>query len=387
MKELNRKTECLTDSVIRRMTRISMECGAINLSQGFPDFDPPEFIMKRLAEVATAGPHQYTPTWGAANYRAAIAEKVSKFMGLPINPDENVLGTVGSTEAMMATLMAITNPGDKIVIFSPYFENYAAQSIFNSVEPVFVPLDPPDFTFDANKLEDAFKDPKTKAMILCNPSNPSGRVFTKDELQTIADLAIKYDVIIITDEVYEHIIFEPHKHTYIAALPGMWERTICCSSLSKTYSITGWRLGYIVADKPLMDRCKKVHDFLTVCAPSPLQEAVIPGLKAPMSYYKELQDHYTHMRDIFVGGLKDLGFTFTEPQGSYFMMVDISEFSKGKSDVEFCEELARKVGVAAVPGSSFFKENVNHLARFHFAKKDETLYEALNRLADIRKKM
>lgn len=387
MKQLNQKTECLTDSVIRRMTRISMECGAINLSQGFPDFDPPEFIMKRLAEVATAGPHQYTPTWGAANYRAAVAEKVGKFMGLPINPDENVLGTVGSTEAMMATLMAITNPGDKIVIFSPYFENYAAQSIFNSVEPVFVPLDPPNFTFDANKLEEAFKNPKTKAMILCNPSNPSGRVFTKDELQTIADLAIKYDVIIITDEVYEHIIFEPHKHTYIAALPGMWERTICCSSLSKTYSITGWRLGYIVADKPLMDRCKKVHDFLTVCAPSPLQEAVIPGLKAPMSYYKELQDHYTHMRDIFVGGLKDLGFTFTEPQGSYFMMVDISEFSKGKSDVEFCEELARKVGVAAVPGSSFFKEDVNHLARFHFAKKDETLYEALNRLADIRKKM
>lgn len=387
MKELNKKTECLTDSVIRRMTRISMECGAINLSQGFPDFDPPEFIMKRLAEVATAGPHQYTPTWGAANYRAAVAEKVGKFMGLPINPDENVLGTVGSTEAMMATLMAITNPGDKIIIFSPYFENYAAQSIFNSVEPVFVPLNPPAFTFDADKLEEAFKDPKTKAMILCNPSNPSGRVFTKDELQTIADLAIKYDVIIITDEVYEHIIFEPHKHTYIAALPGMWERTICCSSLSKTYSITGWRLGYIVADKPLMDRCKKVHDFLTVCAPSPLQEAVIPGLKAPMSYYKELQDHYTHMRDIFVGGLKDLGFTFTEPEGSYFMMVDISDFSKGKSDVEFCEELARKVGVAAVPGSSFFNENVNHLARFHFAKKDETLYEALNRLADIRKKM
>ncbi len=387
MKELNKKTECLTDSVIRRMTRISMECGAINLSQGFPDFDPPEFIMKRLAEVATAGPHQYTPTWGAANYRAAVAEKVGKFMGLPINPDENVLGTVGSTEAMMATLMAITNPGDKIVIFSPYFENYAAQSIFNSVEPVFVPLNPPAFTFDADRLEEAFKDPKTKAMILCNPSNPSGRVFTKDELQTIADLAIKYDVIIITDEVYEHIIFEPHKHTYIAALPGMWERTICCSSLSKTYSITGWRLGYIVADKPLMDRCKKVHDFLTVCAPSPLQEAVIPGLKAPMSYYKELQDHYTHMRDIFVGGLKDLGFTFTEPEGSYFMMVDISDFSKGKSDVEFCEELARKVGVAAVPGSSFFNEDVNHLARFHFAKKDETLYEALNRLADIRKKM
>lgn len=387
MKELNKKTEQLSDSVIRRMTRISLECGAINLSQGFPDFDPPEFIMKRLAEVALEGPHQYSPTWGTENYRAAVAKKVGTFMGIPLDPNSNVLATVGSTEAMMATMMAITNPGDKIVIFSPYFENYAAQSIFNSIEPIFVPLTPPAFTFDANRLEEAFKDPKTKALLLCNPSNPSGRVFTKEELQVIAELAIKYDIIVITDEVYEHIVFEPHKHTYIAALPGMWERTICCSSLSKTYSITGWRLGYIVANKMLLDRCKKVHDFLTVCAPTPLQEAVIPGLEAPMSYYKELQDHYTHMRDIFVGGLRDLGFTFTEPEGSYFMMVDISEFANGRNDIEFCEELARKVGVAAVPGSSFFNEDIRHLARFHFAKKDETLYEALNRLSDIRKKM
>lgn len=384
MKELNTKIEHLSDSVIRRMTRISMECGAINLSQGFPDFDPPQFIMDALAKVATAGPHQYSPTWGAYNYRAAVAKKVGTFMGIELDPDKNVIGTIGSTEAMMATMMAISNPGDKIVIFSPYFENYAAQSLFNSMEPIFVPLNPPAFTFDANQLEDAFKDPKTKAMLLCNPSNPSGRVFTKEELQVIADLAIKYDVIVITDEVYEHIIFEPHKHTYIASLPGMWERTICCSSLSKTYSITGWRLGYIVACEELMDRCKKIHDFLTVCAPSPLQEAIIAGLEAPMSYYKELQDHYTHMRDIFVGGLRDLGWKFSEPEGSYFMMVDISEFQKGRTDIEFCEELAYKVGVAAVPGSSFFKEDVNHLARFHFAKKDETLYEALERLSKIK---
>lgn len=384
MKELNRKIEHLSDSVIRRMTRISMECGAINLSQGFPDFDPPKFIMDRLAEVASAGPHQYSPTWGAYNYRAAVAKKVGTFMGIDLDPDKNVIGTIGSTEAMMATMMAISNPGDKIVIFSPYFENYAAQSLFNSIEPIFVPLVPPSFTFDADRLEEAFKDPKTKAMLLCNPSNPSGRVFTRDELQTIADLAIKYDVIVITDEVYEHIIFEPHKHTYIASLPGMWERTICCSSLSKTYSITGWRLGYIVACEELMERCKKIHDFLTVCAPSPLQEAVIAGLEAPMSYYKELQDHYTHMRDIFVGGLKDLGWQFSEPEGSYFMMVDISEFQKGRTDIEFCEELAYKVGVAAVPGSSFFREDVNHLARFHFAKKDETLYEALERLKKVK---
>ncbi len=384
MKELNRKIEHLSDSVIRRMTRISMECGAINLSQGFPDFDPPQFIMDNLARVASQGPHQYSPTWGAYNYRAAVAKKVGMFMGIDLDPDKNVLGTIGSTEAMMATMMAISNPGDKIVIFSPYFENYAAQSLFNSIEPIFVPLVPPAFTFDADRLEEAFKDPKTKAMLLCNPSNPSGRVFTKDELQTIADLAIKYDVIIITDEVYEHIIFEPHKHTYIASLPGMWERTICCSSLSKTYSITGWRLGYIVACEELMNRCKKIHDFLTVCAPSPLQEAIVAGLEAPMSYYKELQDHYTHMRDIFVGGLRDLGWKFTEPEGSYFMMVDISDFQKGRTDIEFCEELAYKVGVAAVPGSSFFKEDVNHLARFHFAKKDETLYEALERLSKIK---
>lgn len=384
MKELNRKIEHLSDSVIRRMTRISMECGAINLSQGFPDFDPPKFIMERLTEVATAGPHQYSPTWGAYNYRAAVAKKVGTFMGIELDPDKNVIGTIGSTEAMMATMMAISNPGDKIVIFSPYFENYAAQSLFNSIEPIFVPLNPPSFTFDADRLEEAFKDPKTKAMLLCNPSNPSGRVFTRDELQTIADLAIKYDVIVITDEVYEHIIFEPHKHTYIASLPGMWERTICCSSLSKTYSITGWRLGYIVACEELMERCKKIHDFLTVCAPSPLQEAVIAGLEAPMSYYKELQDHYTHMRDIFVGGLRDLGWRFSEPEGSYFMMVDISEFQKGRTDIEFCEELAYKVGVAAVPGSSFFREDVNHLARFHFAKKDETLYEALERLKKVK---
>ncbi|MBQ6420007.1 MAG: aminotransferase class I/II-fold pyridoxal phosphate-dependent enzyme [Clostridia bacterium] len=386
-KELNRKTDILTDSVIRRMTRLAIDHDAINLSQGFPDFNPPQFIMDRLQEIALAGPHQYSPTWGQIEYRKALAKKLEHWMGIPIDPNENLLATVGSTEAMMASLMALCNPGDKVVIFSPYFENYFAQAVFNSVEPVFVPLIPPKFTFDADVLEAAFKDPKTKAMILCNPSNPSGRVFTKEELQTIADLAIRHDVIIITDEVYEHIIFAPHKHTYIASLPGMWERTVCCSSLSKTYSITGWRLGYIAADKPLLDRCKKVHDFLTVCAPTPLQMAVIPGLEAPDSYYEEFGAQYTRVKDIFTKGLTDIGFRYTEPEGTYFLMVDISDFAKGKSDTEFCEEMTVKLGVAAVPGSSFFNEDVNHLARFHFSKKEETLYEALERLSDIRKKM
>ena len=384
MKELNRKTAMLTDSVIRRMTRMALEYDAVNLSQGFPDFNPPECIMNRLAEIATVGPHQYTPTWGAYNYRAALAKKVGRCMGIELDPDKNILATVGSTEAMMATMMAICNPGDKIVIFSPYFENYAAQSVFNSIEPVFVPLNPPAFTFDGAALEAAMSDPKTKCLLLCNPSHPSGRVFTRDELQFIADLAIKYDVIVITDEVYEHIIFAPHKHTYIASLPGMWERTICCSSLSKTYSITGWRLGYIACNETLMNECKKVHDFLTVCAPSPLQEAVIPGLELPESYYDEFAAEYTHKKDILVDGLNDIGIRFSEPQGSYFMMIDISDFARGKNDVEFCEELVKKVGVAVVPGSSFFKEKVDHLARVHFSKKDETLYEAIERLRGIK---
>ncbi len=383
MKPLSNRTEHLSDSCIRRMTRIAMECGAINLSQGFPDFDPPKAIMDRLAEVASAGPHQYTPTWGAQNYRAALAGKLSRFMGLPIDPDENVLATVGSTEAMMAALMAVTDPGDRVAVFSPFFENYEAQSLLLGCEPVYVPLVPPENSFDPNELEDVFRQ-GCKAMIVCNPSNPNGKVFSREELQCIAGLAIRYDVYIIMDEVYEHIIYAPYVHTYMASLPGMWERTISCSSLSKTYSVTGWRLGYIVACKRILDNCKKTHDFLTVCAPSPLQEAVIAGLEMPDSYYKELQAHYTHMKELFCGGLRQIGFDFIEPQGSYFVLVDIAKYAGG-DDVAFCERLAREIGVAAVPGSTFYKEDVRHLARFHYAKKDETLLAALDRLSDIHK--
>lgn len=383
MQPLSNRTERLSDSCIRRMTRIAMECGAVNLSQGFPDFDPPKEILDRLKLVTEQGPHQYSPTWGNRNYREALANKIGAFMGMPIDPDENVLATIGSTEAMMAALMALTNPGDRVGMFSPYFENYEAQTLLLGCEPVYVALRPPTNDFDPNELEDAFKS-GVKAMIVCNPSNPNGKVFTREELKIIADLAIRYDVYIIMDEVYEHIIYAPYRHTYMATLPGMWERTVSCSSLSKTYSVTGWRLGYIVACKRILDNCKKTHDFLTVCAPSPLQEAIIAGLELPMSYYDELQAHYTHMKDLFCGGLRNLGFDFIEPQGSYFLMVDIGKYAKG-DDIAFCERMAREIGVAAVPGSTFYKEDVRHLARFHYAKKDETLLEALNRLADIRK--
>ena len=387
MKDISRKTEQFTDSVIRRMTRISLACGAINLAQGYPDFDPPKAITDRLAQVSAIGPHQYPITMGAPNFRQALAKKCGHFMGLNLDPETNMVITIGSTEATVDTIFALTNPGDKIIMFSPYFENYRAQAIMADCEPIFVPLVPPTFHFDPNVLEDAFKQ-GAKAILICNPSNPSGKVFTEEELKLIGDMAIRYDTYVIMDEVYEHIVYAPHKHVYMSTLPGMWERTVSCSSLSKTYSITGWRLGYAIAPQHLMDRIKQFHDFNTVGAPSVLMEAAIAGLEMPDSYYEEFGAHYAHMKALFTKGLDDIGIQYTDPQGAYFVLANIGQYLKpGQTDVEFCEEMARKVGVACVPGTSFFKENVNDIIRVHFAKKDDTLMEALNRLADIKTKM
>lgn len=387
MQGVSRKTQMFTDSVIRRMTRISLDCGAINLAQGFPDFDPPKELTDRLEEISARGPHQYPITMGAPNFRQALARKCGRFMGRTLNPDTEIVVTIGSTEAMVDTIFALTNPGDKIVMFSPYFENYRAQAIMADCEPIFVPLVPPTFNFDPNVLEEAFKQ-HPKAILICNPSNPSGKVFTEEELKLIAGLAVKYDVYVIMDEVYEHIVYAPHHHIYMNSLPGMWERTISCSSLSKTYSITGWRLGYAIAPQHLMDRIKQFHDFNTVGAPSVLMEAAIAGLDMPDSYYAEFGAHYTHMKELFTKGLDQIGIPYTDPQGAYFVLANIGQFlKKGQTDVEFCEEMARKVGVACVPGTSFFMEDVNDIVRVHFAKKDETLLEALNRLSDIKTKM
>ncbi len=386
MPSLSTRTEIFTDSVIRRMTRISAQYGAINLSQGFPDFDPPKELTDSLARAALEGPHQYAITWGAQNFREALAAKHKHFSGLDVDPNKEIVVTCGSTEAMMAAVMAVVNPGEKVIVFSPFYENYGADAILSGAVPIYVPLNPPDFDFDPEVLEDAFRQ-GVKALILCNPSNPCGKVFTREELELITDLAIRYDTFVITDEVYEHIIYQPHQHVYMAALPGMWERTITCNSLSKTYSITGWRLGYVIAPEEITERVKKVHDFLTVGAAAPLMEAAVAGLTMPDQYYINLQAHYQHMKDVFTGGLTDLGFTFTDPQGAYYVLVDISEWRKqGETDLEFCEWLASEVGVGAVPGSSFFKEEINHLIRMHFAKRDETLKEALDRLAELRKK-
>ncbi|MBP3736567.1 MAG: aminotransferase class I/II-fold pyridoxal phosphate-dependent enzyme [Lachnospiraceae bacterium] len=385
MRELSARTAGFTDSVIRRMTRISNQYGAVNLSQGFPDFAPPAEILKRLAEVSGEDFHQYSITWGAQNLREAIADKQTALMGFPIDPDGEIVVTCGSTEAMMAAMMSIVNPGDKVAVFSPFYENYGADAILSGAEPVYIALRPPAFDFSADELEAAFRE-GAKALILCNPSNPCGKVFTHKELSLIADIVERYDAYVITDEVYEHIVYEPYRHIYFASLPGMRERTISCSSLSKTYSITGWRLGYTIAPPAITDRIKKVHDFLTVGAAAPLQEAVIPGLKFGPEYYEELRQTYTEKRDLFLKGMKDAGLTCTTPQGAYYILMDISEFGY-EDDLAFCIDLAREVGVGAVPGSSFFREPVNHLIRFHFAKKNETLEEALRRLSHIRERI
>ena len=384
MQALSERTANFTDSVIRRMTRIANEYGAVNLSQGFPDFDPPAEITDRLAQVAKEGPHQYALTWGAKNFRDAVAKKYEHFSGVKVDPESEIVVTCGSTEAMMATMMSITNPGDKVVIFSPFYENYGADTILSGAQPIYVPLVPPSFDFDREQLEDAFRQ-GAKAIIVCNPSNPCGKVFTREELSYIGELAEKYDAYVVTDEVYEHIIYEPYEHVYMQSLPGMRERTIVCNSLSKTYSITGWRLGYVIAGAEICDRVKKVHDFLTVGAAAPLMEAATVGLLFQDVYYRELAEHYAHMKVVFVGGLKKLGFSFTDPQGAYYVLMDVSEFGV-KDDVKFCEWLAREVGVAAVPGSSFFREDVNHLIRFHFAKQYKTLQAAIERLSHLREK-
>jgi len=379
---LSSKVDRFSASMIRQMTILSNKYNAINLSQGFPEFDPPKELITALEKAAKDGPHQYSLSAGADNFKEAIAKKQSLNLGITINPKTEILVTCGSTEAMISVMLTVFNPGDKVIIFSPYYTNYLADSILAQAEPIFVELKTQKFIFDEVELENAFKQ-NPKALILCNPSNPSGKVFTREELLTIGKLAQKYDAFVITDEVYEHIVYKPFKQTYFASLPGMFERTISCSSLSKTYSITGWRLGYVIAPQNIIENVRKIHDSLTVAAASPLQEAAITGLSFKEDYYEKLIEIYSEKRNFFLKGLDEIGLKHTEPQGTYFVLVDISEFGYG-SDVDFCEFLAKEYGVAAVPGSSFFNEDVNKWIRLHFAKNKQTLEEALRRLRRLK---
>ena len=385
MKRLSDRVGLFTESVIRRLTRISDEYDAINLSQGFPDFDPPKPLMDALARVAYEGPHQYPVTYGAENLREALAERFRKRSGLTVDPETQVLVTCGGTEAMMCAMMAICNPGDKVLVFSPFYENYGADAILSGAEPIYIPLVPPDYHYEPALIEAGFRD-GAKCIIICNPSNPCGKVFTREELTEIGALAEKYDAWVVTDEVYEYMVYKPNVHTVMASLPGMAERTVTCNSLSKTFSVTGWRLGFMIGPEEVLEGAKKVHDFLTVGAPSPLQEAATVGLGFGEEYYKELNRMYEEKRDYFLAGLDRIGLRHNIPQGTYFIMADISDFLllpqfEGYTDLEFCEWMIREIGVAAVPGSSFFREPVYNLIRLHFAREKNTLDEVIRRLS------
>ncbi len=375
------RTSTFTESLIREMSRVAQTHGAINLAQGFPDWDPCKELIKAGKEAMDAGRHQYAVTWGSPELRQALAAKLKVFTGLDVDEKSELVITCGATEAMMVAMMTVLDPGDKVGLFSPFYENYSADAILCGARPILIPLNPPDYTFDPDELRKVFRS-GLKAFVLCNPSNPCGRVFKREELNVIAEAAEENDVWILTDEVYEHIVFRPNKHIYFSTLPGMAKRTLMCSSLSKTFSITGWRLGYVHAPASVIAQARKVHDFLTVGAAAPLQHAVVTALKFPSSYYDHLAEIYTQSKDILLGYLDKTGLSYTKPQGAYFVMVDISKFG-WKSDVEFSHWMTKEIGVAPVPGSSFFNNAENRYIRLIFAKRPETLHTAGERLLKL----
>ena len=383
MPRTSRRTALFTESLIREMTRVAQDCGAINLAQGFPDFDPPRELLDAAKAEMDAGHHQYAITWGALPLREALAEKIRRFAGLEVDPAAHLVVTCGATEAMMVAMMTVCDPGDRVGLFSPFYENYGADAILCGAQPVHVPLHPPDYGFDPAELRRVFAG-GIKAFVLCNPSNPCGKVFTADELRQIAALAEEFDVFVITDEVYEHIVYPPHRHTYFSALPGMAARTLMCSSLSKTFSITGWRLGYVCAAPAIIAQARKVHDFLTVGAAAPLQHAVVAGLRLPPAYYAGLAREYAERRDVLLGYLDRTGLPYGRPEGAYYVMLEVSSFGY-KSDVEFSRWMAREIGVAPVPGSSFFAGGENRYVRLNFAKRRETLHAAGERLLRLKR--
>jgi aminotransferase len=374
-----------SNSAISEMMKVAHRYEAISLVQGSPDFDPPVELIQAAERALRGSYNQYSLGHGSPGFREALANKQSRFMGLPIDPEQHITATCGGTEAMLAVILSLCDPGDKVIVFSPHYESYGSGCLLAGAEVIYVPLVPPGFDLDVDALKSAFQL-GVKALILCNPSNPCGKVFTREELETIASLAQEYDAVVITDEVYEHIVYAPMQHTYIASLTGMFERTISCSSLSKTYAITGWRLGYTIAPPRLTEGIRKLHDFLTISAPAPLQEAAIAGLELPESYYQQMLAEYSRLKEIFLGMLDQAGLKYIQPQGAYYVLMDISPFGFS-SDYDFCEWMAREVGVAGVPGSYFFHEPVNHLVRLNFAKRDATLAEAGKRLMRLWEKI
>ncbi len=385
---LSDKVSHFTESVIREMTRQAMLQDAINLAQGFPDFSAPAEIKKAAQEAIAADVNQYTITWGAKSLRNAIARQMHAWQGVPVDPETQVTVCCGSTEAMISTLLAVCNAGDEVVIFEPYYENYGPDSILSGAKPRFVKLRPPstaegEWTFDEREVRAAFHK-HTKAVIVNTPNNPTGKVFTRAELETLRDLCVEFDVLAITDEIYEHILYDGTKHISIASLDGMQDRTITINGMSKTYSVTGWRVGWTIAPPRVADAIRKVHDFLTVGAPAPLQEAGAAALSLPESYYRNLAEGYRKRRDRLVPSLTAAGFKCFLPRGAYYVMTDISEFGF-PDDIAFTKHLVSEIGVAAVPGSSFYRDPRDgaRQVRFAFCKRDETLDEAARRLKTL----
>lgn len=378
------RTRIFTESVIREMTRIALQHGAINLAQGFPDFPAPEAIKEAAVAAIRADFNQYAITWGSKTLRDAIAAKTLRFAGYAPDPEREITVACGATESMMAAMLAVVNPDDEVIVFEPFYENYGPDAALSGAKLVFVPLEEPDFHFDPDRLRAAFS-PRTKAIIINTPHNPTGKVFTREELAFIGELCQEFDALIITDEIYEHIIYDGHVHVSPATLPGLRERTITISGISKTFSVTGWRIGYLIAPPDLTDAIRKVHDFLTVGAPAPLQEAAAVALGFPDSFYTELAAAYTARRDVLLTALADVGFRVYRPQGAYYIMADITPFG-ATDDVAFSRFLTAEIGVAPVPGSSFYQnqELGRTKVRFTFCKRLETLHEAAARLKRLR---
>ena len=383
-KPLSNKGKYLTESVIREMTRLANMYGAINLAQGMPDFETPPELKSAAEQAIQNGYNQYAITWGAPQLRQAIADKARRFNGIECDPNENITVCCGATECMMATMLALINPGDEVIVFQPFYENYGPDAILSGAKPVWVSLRPPQWSFDPDELRRAFNR-NTKAIIINTPNNPTGHVFTREELSLIAELCQEHDVYALTDEIYEYIIYSDKPHISIATLPGMAERTVTISGLSKTFSITGWRLGYCIAPREITNGIRKVHDFLTVGAPHPLQVAGATALAFPQSYYDKLREDYRLRRNVLVSYLSQAGFLFYEPEGAYYVMTDIAAFGRG-NDVEFAQWMVKEIGVAAVPGSSFYSppELGRTKVRFMFAKKEETLHQAGERLLKLK---
>ena len=386
---ISKRVQGFTESVIREMTRINNQHNGINLAQGMPNFPPPDEIIEAAHRAIDGDFHQYAITWGAPRLRQAIAAKYRKFYGMEVDPDRNVTVCCGSTETMLATLMAVLNPGDEVIIFEPFYENYGPGCIMSQAEPLYVPLEPPGFSFDAERLRRAVS-PRTRAIIFNSPNNPSGKVFSRAELQSIADVCLEHDLLAITDEIYEHILYDGEEHIPIATLPGMAERTITISGISKSYSVTGWRIGYAVASPELSVGIRRAHDFITVGAPHPLQEAAVTALNFPDSYYVRLRESYQARRDLLFGKVEEAGFKAFNPKGAYYILTDVAHWLPEygcADDHEFAMFLVKEIGVATVPGSSFYstKDLGRTKIRFCFPKTNDMLIEAGRRLQKLRR--